>query len=82
MFKKRCPRADELEALVTGRRVSSRVIKHVPNCETCYQIVAALREDAAMLAELREAANSLDSRTRQRLLDLCRNVGRPPHSVN
>jgi hypothetical protein len=78
MFGKGCPRADELDALATGRAASKRVSQHVDSCETCAQIVGSLRRDASLAAELREARRgALDEETHDHVLNLCRQAARP-----
>lgn len=72
LARKRCPRADELEALARKERVSSRVSKHVAGCDCCSQIVAHLRDEAQFIDELREAVTGLDDDTRAQLMEVCR----------
>lgn len=72
MLAKRCPRADELEAMALEQRVPARVAKHVARCERCFQIVAHLRDEAQLIGELRDAVTSLDDDTRAKLLEVCR----------
>lgn len=73
MLTRRCPRADQLEALASGRRISARIQQHVAGCPTCSDIVAVLREQAELLDELRRAvADDLDHGTREEILETCR----------
>ena len=78
MLARRCPRADELEAVARKQRVAARVSKHVDGCERCTQIVAHLRNEAQLVEELREAVTGLDDETRSSLLDACRRRQPPP----
>ena len=77
MFSRKCPRVDELEALVMGRPVSKQVRGHVEQCALCGPIVAELRANTKLLEELREAAtDSPDEATRERVLEICSRVAR------
>lgn len=70
--QQRCPHADELAALASGRDVSSRVAHHVQNCQTCCQILDSLEREAEFIDELRAAVRTaLDERVRRDVMNAC-----------
>jgi hypothetical protein len=72
MLKRQCPRADELDALAQEQPVSTSVKRHARTCERCATIVAELKANADLVAELREAVSkALDAPTREHLNALC-----------
>ena len=75
MGTRKCPRANELEALVAGRSVAAGIKRHVEGCPVCGPIVAELRNSAELLAQIREAtAEGPDAATRERVLEICARV--------
>jgi hypothetical protein len=77
MFQRKCPRVDELEALVTGRSVSDRVRRHIERCPLCGPVVEELRSSTELLVQLREAAaESPDEATQERVQEIRARVAR------
>jgi hypothetical protein len=77
MFHRKCPRVDELEALVMGRSVPDWVRRHIEQCSLCGPVVEELRTSTELLAQLREAAaDSPDEATRERVQEIRGRVAR------
>jgi len=84
MFAKRCPRADELEALATEGRASVKIKRHVEACETCARIVTDLAKEAELVDTVREAVRDYDEKTCARVAEICHELAntqrrRPGH---
>lgn len=66
------PSRARLERFVAGRDAGARLARHVERCERCRATVGEIRQDAEMLACLRQAAETESEAHRSRILDICR----------
>ncbi|RIK67147.1 MAG: hypothetical protein DCC65_07970 [Planctomycetota bacterium] len=75
MSMQHCPSAEELEAFVDATRSDSRLQAHVAECPRCSEALRTIRADRELVLELRGSeANGANSRTRNRLMTICRHA--------